>query len=1089
MFPALKQPWYFNYPEGIAIDGKNNIYIADTKSHRLLKYASDGQFMTGIGSKGTDLGYFDNPIGVAVDKDSNIYVTDTFNNRVQKMAVDGTITEVVNKNSCNGMIDINRLSGVAVDDAGYIYIVDTNKHRVYKISPQGVCAAWGTEGIESGQFKYPYGVAVDKLYVYVTDMSNHRIQKFDKTGKFLKTWGQYGSGDGQFYNPVGISIGKDGNIYVADSYNNRIQVFTTDGTLVDKWESMGSGAGELLDPYGVAIDSNNYVYVTDRDNLRIQKFTKAGGFIDKWAASGQDDGLFKYPGGIAINPGGDAYVVDEGNNRIQRFSPGNIFKAQWGNKGLGDGQFDFHCELTINNNYDTIEIVNDNNKDNCIHFPAGIASDAQGNIYVADWGNYRIQEFSPDGTHMINIGSYGSGDTQLKFPSGIALDASGNIYVADTLNHRVVKFSAYGNYIFKIGSGSAGNGDGQFSYPAAVAVDLDGNIYVADFGNHRIQKFDSQGKFVMQWGSYGFNEMQFKFPSAIAIDSSNNIYVTELRNHRIQEFTPNGFLLDKWGTPGSSAGDLNEPVGIAFGSGGNPNSKPYIRPYIVDSTNHRVEVFAMPSDNKIKKAIIVAGSGPYNNNIWDSIEYNANLAYRTLRLQGLTSEQIYYLSSDKYLNLDGSYVVKDDANTTNLKNAIMNWAMDATDVIVYLVGHGDTNKFKISITEDVNASELQTWLDNLQKNIKGKVIVVYDACRSGSFMEALTSPVDGKRLFIASTSASEEAYFISTSNISFSRFFWNSIVNGNSIYNAYAEAEDGMGRFYNNSDNNTANTNCLNRKSVLDDCNNGSIAETFYIGNNKTYATTRPTIGSVSSIPPQLNGQNSAKISAGSVKPFGNITRVWAEISTPDAVPSSTSTPVTSLPSFELIQNPDTGSYEATYDGFDKPGSYLVIVYALDKTGNISSPQTLLLQKTSSSSPVAASAETPLCTLPPYPALTLRVNCSFNDITIKTEDTLSIKVALSPNQRLGSYAYFWLYAQTPIGNYHYDAASNSWKQGLSANDVSYSGYLRDLPLTKIEMSGLPEGGSPYIFNFDIYSSGCTKDGNKCSKSIKVNVNK
>ncbi|MBV6341200.1 SMP-30/gluconolactonase/LRE family protein [Candidatus Magnetobacterium casense] len=1090
MFPALKQPWYFNYSEGIAVDGKNNIYIADTKSHRILKYTSDGQFMTGIGSKGSELGHFDNPIGVAVDKDGNIYVTDTFNKRIQKMAVDGTITELLKKYGCGGS-EIDRISGIAVDEDGYIYVVDTKRHRIDKFNPKGECLfSWGTEGDGSGQFKYPYGIATDKLYVYVTDMTNHRIQKFDKNGSFLTSWGRYGKEDGQFYNPAGISIGKDGNIYVADSYNHRIQIFNKDGILVDKWGSMGSGAGELLDPYGVTIDSNNYVYVTDRDNLRIQKFTKEGRFIAQWAASGQGDGFFKYPSGIAVNSGGDVYVVDAGNNRIQRFAPGNTFQARWGDKGAGDGQFDFQCNLRINNENDTIEVLSVNNRDDCIHFPGGIALGAQGDVFVTDWGNHRIQRFNSNGRYITQMGSYGSGDTQLKFPSGIALDTGDNIYVADTLNHRVVKLTSDGKHLLKIGTGAAGNGQGQFSYPAAVAVDLDGYIYVADFGNHRIQKFDPQGKFVMTWGSYGYNELQFKFPSAIAVDSSNNIYVTELRNHRVQKFTPTGFLLDKWGNPGSSAGDLNEPIGIAFGSGGNPAGKPYVRPYVVDSTNHRVEVFAIPAANTtIKKAIIVAGSGPkivdyknvvQNNEIWGAIQYSANLAYRTVRLQGFTREQIYYLSPDKYLTIDGSYVVNDNASTENLKRAITNWAPGATDVIIYLVGHGGDSSFNIHFDEQLGALQLKEWLEDLQQKIQGKIVVVYDACMSGSFIDELASPAYGKRLFLASALEDDNAYITNTNNISFSRFFWNSVANGNPVYDAYLEAEDGIGKF----------SDCPNRKAVIDDCNNGKFAEDFYIGSNKTYANERPRIGKALPEYAQLSdGNSSYKIIAQNVYPFDNITRVWAEVFTPDVVPSSASIPVTTLPSFELA-HAGYGSYEAEYDGFNKPGTYKVVVYALDKAGNISSPQMATIEKKSSSSPAGAALQEQSGQCSKYPKLTLRANCLFNEIKIKTEDTLSLKVALSPNKKMDtmdSYAYWWLYAQTPIGNYYYDAASGSWQGGLS---VSYTGNLINLQLTELlRISGLPESSEPYTFNFDIYSSGCSRDGDKCSTSIKVNVDK
>jgi outer membrane protein assembly factor BamB len=113
--------------------------------------------------------------------------------------------------------------------------------------------------------------------------------------------------------------------------------------------------------------------------------------------------------------------------------------------------------------------------------PYAVAVDGQGNIYVSDVGNHRIQKLSSDGTFLLKFGSYGSGEGQFNYPSEVAIDGQGNIYVADPDNYRIQKFDARGTFLAKFGT--IGSGDGQFTAPTGVAVDASGIFYVADNSN------------------------------------------------------------------------------------------------------------------------------------------------------------------------------------------------------------------------------------------------------------------------------------------------------------------------------------------------------------------------------------------------------------------------------------------------------------------------------------------------------------------------------------------------------------------------------------------------------------------------------
>ena len=269
--------------------------------------------------------------------------------------------------------------------------------------PHAYLLQWGTQGSGPGQRNNPYAIAVDAdANVYVSDFWNHRIQKFDSNGNFLLAWGSMGTQSGQMNNPFGVTVGPNGDVYVADYGNNRIQVFTGSGTFVRRWGTTGSLAGQFHQPSGVAIDANGDVYVTDQDNHRIQVFTPTGTYLRQWGGFGQATGQFRNPYGIAAE-GTTIYIADIQNFRIQKFSADGTHLGQWP-----------------------------------IDRPYGVAVDGKGGVYVAN--RYVIEQFTESGVFVDRWGDRGSGNGQFLYAEGIAIDSDGNFYVADTGNNRVQKF-------------------------------------------------------------------------------------------------------------------------------------------------------------------------------------------------------------------------------------------------------------------------------------------------------------------------------------------------------------------------------------------------------------------------------------------------------------------------------------------------------------------------------------------------------------------------------------------------------------------------------------------------------------------------
>jgi sugar lactone lactonase YvrE len=203
--------------------------------------------------------------------------------------------------------------------------------------------------------------------------------------------------------------------------------------------------------------------------------------------------------------------------------------------------------------------------------PVSIAIDATGNLYVSDRGNNRIQKFNESGTFVKAFGSSGSADGQLAAPGQIAIDATGNLYVADTGNKRIQKFNSNGEYLAKIGSG--GTGDGQFSEPVGIDIGPGGKIWVADRSLNRVTQFNEAGGFVQKFGSTGSGDGQFNGADGIEVDSRGNVFVVDQSNGRIEQFSQSGKYLTKFGKKGAGSTDQFDftngvPIGIAVDSKG-----------------------------------------------------------------------------------------------------------------------------------------------------------------------------------------------------------------------------------------------------------------------------------------------------------------------------------------------------------------------------------------------------------------------------------------------------------------------------------------------------------------------------------------
>lgn len=229
---------------------------------------------------------------------------------------------------------------------------------------------------------------------------------------------------------------------------------------------------------------------------------------------------------------------------------------------------------------------------NVLAKPAGLALDANRNVYVADVKRRQVLVFDSLGLFLRVIG----GPDDLDRPTGVAVSRDGErIYAIDRSDnesdvHKVVIYDKDGKKIKEIGT--RGSGDGQFNVPLHGAVGPDGTLYVLDSGNFRVQAFDRDGTFLRAFGGAGINPGNFARPRGIAVDEQGLIYVCDASFNNFQIFQPDGELLMAVGESGgeSNPGRYGLLNGIAVDETG--------RIYVTDQLFNKVEVFRRLSEQE-----------------------------------------------------------------------------------------------------------------------------------------------------------------------------------------------------------------------------------------------------------------------------------------------------------------------------------------------------------------------------------------------------------------------------------------------------------------------------------------------------------
>ncbi|MGD9732109.1 MAG: C13 family peptidase [Desulfamplus sp.] len=356
------------------------------------------------------------------------------------------------------------------------------------------------------------------------------------------------------------------------------------------------------------------------------------------------------------------------------------------------------------------------------------------------------------------------------------------------------------------------------------------------------------------------------------------------------------------------------------------------------------------------KAVIVLGGKYAGSAIWEETRFCANFAYNTLLSQGYTHENIYYLSDeDVDVDKDGFNDVDASAASDNFSYALNEWSLDASGLFIYMVDHGGNGTFFLNKTERYfKAADLDTWLDNLQQSMAGRVVVVYDACYSGSFIPILTPPPGKERIVLTSASADESAWFNNQGTLSFSYQFWASAYSKGKLYDAYLDAKYLVEKEQTpmlDADGNGVGPDTADQRAV----------SRVEIGRGRSAASLPPEILEVSQ-DETLSGSTSAQIWAEiDVDALSSISRVFAVVKSPEVDLLPTDQAVADLPEIELADinagstaddtNTADGIFEGSYNDFKFKGVYTLYVYAVDKQGIYSVPGIIKINKTEGLNP------------------------------------------------------------------------------------------------------------------------------------------
>ena len=630
--PAISAALY--KPQGLAVDSSGDIFIVDGTNVVKKVSASTGLISTfaGNGTSGflgdggpATAAELNAPTGLAVDSSGDVFIADSSNNRIREVnASTGVITTVVGNGTAGysgdgipaASAELNSPQRVTVDSLGDIFITDVSNYRIREVSASSgtsygqsmtvgdiyTVAGNGTSGYYAGDGGPATQAVIQPISAAVDSARNLYVFDFG-----------YPSGGGAIrqvtlsgtINTIATGFSSFGNLYgdlAVDSHGN-LFVSSSSGDVVDEVTStpqplLPSATGMVFGSYPVHVQSVPLsVTLTNTGTSSVT--------ITTTAVSGADTSDFTITAnscaGANLSPGATCSVSASFDPSVTgprtatitvtdsaSSSPQHIYL-----EGDGQGYTSLVAGVPLCGRCNNGSYGGDGGPAVQAHFfwPTGLAADNAGNVYVSDFDNGRIREFSTS-NGIITTKATSSGQ-------GLARDSAGNLYVSLGNSNIVEEISAATGQTTTIaGTGTSGfNGDGvpatqaELNAPAGLEVDTFGNLVIADSGNNRIRiRATTTGTFYRQNmtagdiytlagnGTAGFNmdgipatNAELSDPVDVALDAANNLYIAEYQNNRVREVASSTQLIST--VVGNGSSGYASPRGD-----GGPASLAYITP-------------------------------------------------------------------------------------------------------------------------------------------------------------------------------------------------------------------------------------------------------------------------------------------------------------------------------------------------------------------------------------------------------------------------------------------------------------------------------------------------------------------------------
>ena len=213
--------------------------------------------------------------------------------------------------------------------------------------------------------------------------------------------------------------------------------------------------------------------------------------------------------------------------------------------------------------------------------PTGIATDGEGNVYIASSTGHQVRKFNMRGEVVKSVEKKERNVGEFNLLHGVRYH-NHHVYVCDSYNSSIQVFDPNLNFVRLFGTHKNGTGPGLLQYPRDIDFDSQGNIYVVDSNKKQVLVFSNDGQYLYHFGQRAHGKEELSCPEGLCV-AGDYVYVTELRSNRVSVFHTSGEFVHSFGKRGSGRGEFNDPYGIAIDDNG------FV--FVCDYTNGRIQVF------------------------------------------------------------------------------------------------------------------------------------------------------------------------------------------------------------------------------------------------------------------------------------------------------------------------------------------------------------------------------------------------------------------------------------------------------------------------------------------------------------------